>query len=61
LGDEIKKIEVDRSCSMYGDRRGVYTGFCWGNLREGDCLEDLCEDGRIILNGFLEIGWEATD
>jgi hypothetical protein len=61
LGDVIKKIEVDRSCSLYGDRRSGYTGFCWGNLREGDYVEDLCVDGRIILNSFQEIGWEAID
>jgi len=39
----------------------VYTGFCWRNLREGYHLEDLCVDGRIILNGFQEIGWEIID
>jgi len=27
----------------------VYTGFCWGNLRERDHLEDPGVDGRIIL------------
>jgi hypothetical protein len=27
----------------------TYTGFCWGNLRERDHLEDLGLDGRIIL------------
>ena len=26
----------------------VYTGFWWGNLREGDHLEDPGIDGRII-------------
>jgi hypothetical protein len=30
-------------------RREVYTGFWWGNLREGDHLEDPGIDGRIIL------------
>jgi len=28
----------------------VHTGFCWGNLRERNCLEDLGMDGMIILN-----------
>jgi len=28
----------------------VYTGFCWGNLRERDQLEDPGVDGRIILS-----------
>ena len=32
-----------------GERRGVYTGFWWGNLREIDHLEDPGVDGRIIL------------
>jgi hypothetical protein len=27
----------------------LYTGFWWGNLREGDHLEDRGRDGRIIL------------
>jgi hypothetical protein len=27
----------------------VHTGFWWGNLREGDHLEDLGIDERIII------------
>ena len=27
----------------------MYTGFCWGNLRERDHLEDPGVDGTIIL------------
>jgi hypothetical protein len=27
----------------------VYTGFWWGDMREGDHLEDPCVDERIIL------------
>jgi hypothetical protein len=41
---------------LYGEeRRGeerkgeVYTGFWWGNLREGVHLKELGRDGRIIL------------
>jgi hypothetical protein len=34
------------------DRRGA-AGFWWGNLREGDHLEDLGVDGRKILKGIL--------
>jgi hypothetical protein len=30
-------------------RGQVYAGFCWGNLRERDHLEDPDVDGRIIL------------
>jgi len=31
------------------ERREVYAGIGWGNLRERDDLEDLGVDGRIIL------------
>jgi hypothetical protein len=30
-------------------RGEVHTGFWWGNLREGDHLEDQGVDGRVIL------------
>jgi hypothetical protein len=30
-------------------RREVYTGFCWGNLRESNHFEDPGVDGKIIL------------
>jgi len=30
-------------------RGEVHTGFWWGNLREGDHLEDIGIGGRIIL------------
>ena len=33
---------------MYGARRGMCRGVCWGNVREGDHLEDLNVDERII-------------
>jgi len=38
-------------CSAYGgeERRIQDFGFWWGNLREGDHLEDQGIDGRIIL------------
>jgi len=32
-----------------GARRGVHTGFWWGNLRERDHFEDPGLDGRLIL------------
>jgi hypothetical protein len=31
------------------DRRGSYRGFCGGDLKERDHLEDLSVDGRKIL------------
>jgi hypothetical protein len=40
---------MDGVCSTYGGKRGVYTGFWWGDLREGDHLGDISVDGRIIL------------
>ena len=30
-----------------GERRQVHTGFWWGDLSEGDHLENLVVDGRI--------------
>jgi len=39
---------MDRACSIYGGGE-PYTGLWWGNLREGDHLEDPGLDGRIIL------------
>jgi hypothetical protein len=30
-------------------KRGVHTGFWWGDLREGDHVGDPGIDGRIIL------------
>jgi hypothetical protein len=32
----------------------VYTGFWWGNLREGDHLKDPGLDGRIYINMDLQ-------
>jgi hypothetical protein len=45
LGDEIKKNEIGWACGTYG----VCTGFLWVDPREGNDLEDLGVDGRIIL------------
>jgi hypothetical protein len=39
---------MDRACSTYGGEE-VYVGFWWGNLREGDHLEDAGVDLKIIL------------
>jgi len=40
---------MDGACGTYGERREVYTGYWWGNLREGDHLNDPGVDGKIIL------------
>ena len=31
----------------------MHTGFWWGNMRNGDYLEDPGLDGRVILNWIL--------
>jgi len=43
-------------------RGEVHTGFCWGNLREKEHLEDPGVDGRIILRWIfrkwdVDIDW----
>jgi len=47
-GESIKKNEMEGVCSTYGGRRGMYTGFWWGILRERDHLKDVGVDGTII-------------
>ena len=32
----------------------LHTGFWWGNPREGDHLEDVSVDGKIILNWIFK-------
>ena len=60
LGDQIKKIEMDRVYSTH--RSGeVRTGFWWRNLREGDHLEYPGIDGRIILKINFEKLGRGTD
>ena len=38
----------------------MHTGFSWGNLREGDHLEDPGREGRTILMDLREMGWEGS-
>jgi hypothetical protein len=41
------------ACGMYGGRRGMCREVCWINVQEGDHLEDLNVDERIISKWFL--------
>ena len=43
---------MDCACSMYGGE--LHTRFKWGNLREGENLEDAGLDRRIILKWIFE-------
>ena len=36
----------------------MYTGFKWGNLREGDHLIDRGVDGRTVLKWILDM-WDV--
>ena len=44
--------------SIYGRQTEVYTGFCWGNLRERDHLEDPGVDRKIILRWIFR-NWDV--
>jgi hypothetical protein len=49
---KTKRMRWEGHVARIGDKRGA-AGFWWGNLREGDHLEDLSLDGRIILKWIL--------
>jgi hypothetical protein len=42
------------ACGTYGGRGEVLTGFWWGDLREGDHLENPGVEGRIILKRIFK-------
>jgi hypothetical protein len=45
-----------------GGETEMHTGIEWGKLKEGDCLEGLGIDRRIILKCVCKgIGWECFD
>jgi hypothetical protein len=46
--DQIKEDKVGEAC---GRSREMHTGFWWGNLKDGECFEDLGTDWSITLNG----------
>jgi hypothetical protein len=48
-GESIKKNEIGGVCGTHGGKRGMYTGFWSGILRERDLLEDVGVDGTLIL------------
>ena len=39
----------------------MYTGFWWGDLREGDNLEDLSVDWRMILKRIFKMWNEGME
>jgi len=45
---QIKKNNMGDTCST--NEGEVHTGFCWGNPRERNDLENLGMDEKIILN-----------
>jgi len=44
-----RRIRWAENVALIGDRRKLYTGFWWGNMRERYHLEDSGVDGRIII------------
>lgn len=42
-------------------REEVFSGFCWGNPSKRDNLENLGEDGSIILKWNVKIDCEGVD
>jgi hypothetical protein len=49
-GDQVKLNDMGWACGTYGSQERSIQGFCRGDIRERDHLEDLDVDGRIILS-----------
>jgi hypothetical protein len=43
------------------ERQEVHTGFWWGDLREGDYLEYVGSDEKMILKWVLRTGMDWID
>jgi hypothetical protein len=63
-GDKIENNGIGGTCSTYGGRGEVSTGFLWGKLRKRDHLEGPGVDGRIILRWIFrkwDVGCGSMD
>jgi hypothetical protein len=54
-----RRSEIGRACSMPVKEENCILDICGGNFREGDNLEDLDIEQRIILNCKFE-KWDTT-
>jgi hypothetical protein len=54
FGCKIKKNEISKASSTYRGREEGHTGLWWENLRERNHLDDLGEDGKIILRWIFK-------
>jgi hypothetical protein len=49
------------ACVSYGGRGEVHTGILWGEPREGDRLEKLDVDWKIILKWIFKKWYGSMD